>query len=381
MKTKYIIGFIFSFLCVIGHSNTSYTQLPPRPEILSKLRQVNSFLMSKWPDPTLPTVTNKVRASNIWTRAVYYIGLIEGLYRIDPDPKYYNYTMTWAKYHNWNFNGGTYTRNADNQAAGQVYLALFEIEPLPERIRFVKMSIDSMMTTEKVDDWWWIDALFMAMPVFAKLGVLLNDSTYWERMYQMYWHTKTQEGGGGLFNPKDGLWWRDARFRPPYREPNGEDCYWSRGNGWVFAALARVLDILPEDAPHREEYLKTFQVMANALLKVQREDGFWNVSLHDPGHFGGPEVTGTSLFVYGFAWGIRNGILPKDGFLSAVIKGWHALSSAVHANGFLGYVQSTGMQPSDGQPVAFDRVPDFQDFAVGLFLLAGSEVYKLAPWK
>ncbi len=50
------------------------------------------------------------------------------------------------------------------------------------------------------------------------------------------------------------------------RSPNGEDCYWSRGNGWVFAALVRVLDVMPVDAPHREEYVKTFKEMAAALI-------------------------------------------------------------------------------------------------------------------
>ena len=50
---------------------------------------------------------------------------------------------------------------------------------------------------------------------------------------------------------------------------------------------------------------------------------------------------------------------------------------AVHPNGFLGLVQGTGKEPKDSQPVTYDKVPDFEDFGVGCFLLAGSEVYKL----
>ena len=42
--------------------------------------------------------------------------------------------------------------------------------------------------------------------------------------------------------------------------------------------------------------------MSKALKKCQREDGFWNVSLHDPTNFGGKETSGTALFVYGMAW-------------------------------------------------------------------------------
>ncbi len=82
------------------------------------------------------------------------------------------------------------------------------------------------------------------------------------------------------------MWWRDKDFDPPYKEPNGEDCYWSRGNGWVVAALVRTLE-------------------------------------------------------------------------------------------FLGFVQGTGKEPKDSQPVGYDTMPNFEDFGLGCFLLAGSEVYKL----
>jgi rhamnogalacturonyl hydrolase YesR len=238
--------------------------------------------------------------------------------------------------------------------------------------------MDMLVNTPQNDDWSWIDAIQMAMPVFARLGVLYEDERYFEKMYGMYRYTKTQHGDRGLYNPKDGLWWRDKDFDPPYTEPNGEDCYWSRGNGWVFAALARVLDVIPVDASHRKEYLHDFKTMAKALKEIQREDGFWNVSLHDPGHFGGKEATGTSLFVYGMAWGINQGILPPEDYLPVVIRGWNALySGSVHENGFLGHVQGTGKQPSDSQPVTYDSMPNFEDFGLGCFLLAGSEVYKL----
>lgn len=80
---------------------------------------------------------------------------------------------------------------------------------------------------------------------------------------------------------------RDADFDPPYAEPNGEDSYWSRGNGWVITALAKVLSIIPESAPHREQYVDDFKAMAQALVPIQRKDGFWNVSLHDPKLWGG----------------------------------------------------------------------------------------------
>jgi len=254
---------------------------------------------------------------------------------------------------------------------------LYNICPDPTLIKNIKTSIDMLVNTPQNNDWSWIDAIQMGMPIFAQLGQLTGDQRYYEKAYQMYLFTRNQHGPGGLYNPKDGLWWRDADFCPPYAEPNGEDCYWSRGNGWVYAALARYMEIAPADEKYRAQYLKDFRSMSKALLACQREDGYWNVSLHDPDHFGGKETSGTALFVFGMAWGIRQGILPAKTYLPAVLKGWKALEEAVHPNGFLGYVQGTGKEPKDGQPVGYDQAPDFDDYGLGCFLLAGSEMYKL----
>ena len=235
-----------------------------------------------------------------------------------------------------------------------------------------------VVNTPQVNDWWWIDAVQMAMPIFAKFGKMTGEQKYYDKMWDMYYYTRSQHDKTGMFNPKDGLWWRDQDFNPPYKEPNGEDCYWSRGNGWVYAALVRVLDEIPSDEKHRQDYVNDFLTMSKALKKCQREDGFWNVSLHDPTNFGGKETSGTALFVYGMAWGVRNGLLDRSEYLPILLKAWNAMvKDAVHPNGFLGYVQGTGKEPKDGQPVTYKSVPDFEDYGVGCFLLAGTEVYKL----
>jgi rhamnogalacturonyl hydrolase YesR len=118
--------------------------------------------------------------------------------------------------------------------------------------------------------------------------------------------------------------------------------------------------------------------MCQALLPLQREDGFWNVSLLDPDHFGGKELTGTSLFVYGFAWGIQKGVLSSKKFLPAALKAWQQLATVcVRPDGSLAYVQGTGKEPKDGQPVNYDHTPDFEDYGLGCFLLAGTEMYPL----
>jgi rhamnogalacturonyl hydrolase YesR len=118
--------------------------------------------------------------------------------------------------------------------------------------------------------------------------------------------------------------------------------------------------------------------MFKALKKVQRTDGYWNVSLLDPSNFGGKELSGTAMFTYAMAWCINRGIISERKYLPVVEKAWSAMvNESLHPNGFLGYVQGTGKQPSDSQPVGYDTLPNFEDFGLGCFLLAGSEMYKL----
>jgi Predicted unsaturated glucuronyl hydrolase involved in regulation of bacterial surface properties, and related proteins len=370
-RTVFFLLILFSFTIV--HAQ----KLPSKKNIVQVMRLTNQYFMNKWPDPGKTIVTNRERPANIWTRAVYYEGLM-ALYEIDKQKKYYDYAVDWAEKHKWSMRSGANTRNADDQTCGQAYIDLYLIDKKPERIKDIKTSIDGMVKSEKKDDWNWIDAIQMAMPVFAKLGDLYNDTSYFRKMYDLYAFTKYNHGGKGLYNAAEHLWWRDKDFVPPYKEPNGENCYWSRGNGWVVAALVRTLSLLPKTDPHYNEYLQDYKDLCAALLPLQRNDGFWNVSLHDSTHFGGKETSGTALFTYGFAWGLNNKILDKKIYKPVAVKAWNAMmKDAVHPDGMLGFVQGTGKEPKDGQPVSYTNIPDFEDYGLGCFLLAGSEVYKL----
>jgi len=143
-------------------------------DVLQSLQLTNRYFMNKWTDTGKPIYTNRWRPSNIWTRAVYYEGLM-ALYQIDKNNEYYNYAVDWGNKHDWGMRNGLETRNADDQACGQTYLDLYEIEAKPERIQKIKANIDYIIKSGKVDDWTWIDAIQMAMPIYAKLGVITND--------------------------------------------------------------------------------------------------------------------------------------------------------------------------------------------------------------
>lgn len=372
---KHILSSLLGLLLV---TTVTAQDLPSQTEILGDMLKVNAHFMSTAPDPGAPTFGGgKERTSNLWTRAVYYEGLM-ALQSIHPDKRFFDYTMAWGNAHQWSPRGSVTTHNADNQCCFQTYLDMYEITQDSRMFQNVKLNIDAVVNDPQVHDWWWIDAIQMAMPIYAKMGRITGDSKYWDKMWDLYHYTRDQHGAAGMFNAKEGLWWRDEAYAAPYTTPGGKNCYWSRGNGWVLAALVRVMDEIPTSDKHYKTYLRDFKAMCKALKACQREDGFWNASLADPEHFGGKETTGTSLFIYGMAWGIRKGILSEKEYLPVVSRTWNALhAEAVHADGFLGYVQGTGSDPSDGQPVTYDKVPDFEDYGTGCYLLAGVEVYKL----
>lgn len=386
--------------------------------ILEAMRRAHDFFLTRWPDPTVDIVTDKARPSNLWTRAVSFEGLM-ALYAVEPDSarkqSLYDYAVRWGESpsHPWTLTytaASTMTSNADNQCCGQTYIDLYLIEKKPERLATIKANIDNMVSRGIANAWTWIDAIQMAMPVFARLGVIESDARYFDAMWALYDNARTQQGGG-LRNPVDGLWWRDLHFTPGggtqqrmssslhnnipgsskdayIVAPNGKDLYWSRGNGWVMAALVRVLDWLPTSDSRRATYVADIQSMAASLLPLQRSDGFWNESLLDSTHCAsiglngqdGPETSGTALFTYGLAWGIRHGLLDGATYGAALNQAWNGLITvALQPDGLLGYVQSTGDRPcTDTGPLGPTKLANFDDYGVGAFLLAGSEMYALA---
>lgn len=345
-------------------------------DVLALTRKANDYFMNKYEDPTVPTNVKKIRPSSLWTRAVYYEGLM-ALNDIDPQTRYIDYTDRWADFHKWTPRNGVKTTDADDQCCSQTYLMRYAQMRDERMLKPTLENLDLQMQT-KIGWWTWIDAIQMAMPVYMQAYQLTGETKYRDHGMKMYRWSRN-ECGGGLFNTKgDLLWWRDADYVPPYKEPDGKDCYWSRGNGWVYAALVRCMNQLSpkKDKKVYRELLKDFRLMTKGIASCQREDGFWNPSLVST-NYAMPETSGTALFLYGLCWGMNNGYLKVADYRQMADRAWQALVTVVHPNGFLGWMQGTGKDPSAGQPLSYDRIPDFEDYGTGCFLLGATEYYKL----
>jgi rhamnogalacturonyl hydrolase YesR len=140
--------------------------------------------------------------------------------------------------------------------------------------------MEYQMSTPNKDYWWWSDGLYMVMPVMTKMYHATGNKQYLVKLYEYFDYSNSI-----MWDNDAHLYYRDARYvYPKHQSVNGKKDFWSRGDGWVFAGLAKVLQDLPMDDPHRTDFVVKYQQMAEALKQAQSEDGYWTRSLLDPQH-------------------------------------------------------------------------------------------------
>jgi rhamnogalacturonyl hydrolase YesR len=216
-----------------------------------------------------------------------------------------------------------------------------------------------------LERWCWSDALFMAPPVYFELSRATGDPRYAEFADAEFRATTAY-----LFDAAESLYVRDSRFFER-RDPQGRKIFWARGNGWVFAGLARILQALPPHDSRRPYYERLFRSMAERLKALQRPDGFWSPSLLAEAASSPPESSGTGFFVYGMAYGVRAGLLPRRPYEPVIRRGWTALAGTVQPDGMVGWVQQVGDRPEDVS------ASDTQLYGTAAFLMAAAAVADL----
>jgi len=358
-RLKLSILLVVAFaLSGLGQEFVSY---PSSDEVKILMKDVASYQIK---NPSQHRSNNR-NFANGWVPASFYIGVIAA-YESTGDKYYLAQASSWAKSNKYQL--GPRLRHADDHACGSVYLSLHPNSKNDKRLKAVKGVYDQLIASPKPgrEDWWWCDALFMSPPTLAQLGTVTGNKKYHKFLHEMYWDTAEY-----LFDKNDALFYRDQRyfFR---RSKFGQKVFWSRGNGWVIGGLPRIISNLPESDKQRDSYIELFKTLAASLSELQGVDGYWRSSLLDPDEYPNPESSGSGFITYALAWGINEGYLEQDVYEPVVLKGWSALVRAIHGSGKIGWVQDIGMDPRD---VSFD---DTHAYGAGAFLLAGSEVLKIA---
>lgn len=308
-----------------------------------------------------------------WTNGALYRGLVEWA-EFSGEQRYYDFLYEMGTRYDWGLRNRIY--HADDLCVGQMYVKLYNRYKDSRIIAPIKNRIDSIIanpsripleygTENWTDRWAWCDALFMEPPLLSGLYLLTGDEKYMDFMYEEF-----KVSTDSLFDAEYGLYYRDSRFKTR-REANGLPVFWGRGNGWAFAGLALILQDVPKNHQYYPYFINLYKQMAEGILTGQDNKGSWHASMLDRKAFPLAENSGSAFFVYGLAWGINNGILEKNAYLSVVTNGWNALKCYVSEDGKLTSIQPVGASP-DGY--AEDATAPY---GIGAFLLAGIEMIKL----
>jgi len=311
-----------------------------------------------------------------WTQGAGDAGFM-ALAGISGDVKYRDAMLAIAETNDWK--PGPRKYHADDQCVGQTYAELYFLQRDPKMLAPLREHLDAILAAPPEitnldfsqpghgqELWSWCDSLFMGPPTWVRLSAATDDRRYLDFAVTNWWRTTDY-----LYDTNEHLYFRDSTYFTK-TEANGKKIFWGRGNGWVMGGLVRTLQYLPMNHPDRPRFEQLFKDMADKILTCQQSDGLWRASLLDPDSYPLKETSGSGFYTYALAWGVNQGLLDRAKFEPAVRKAWAALTDCVDADGKLTHVQPIGADP---KKFADDST---EVYGVGAFLLAGSEVYRMA---
>jgi unsaturated rhamnogalacturonyl hydrolase len=393
INRSFIIGIflISTAACTVHTSNNdSVTPMPqfagnqalPAPEsVMATMEKVANWQIAR--TQYMPHVGRAQKGSESygrWIQGAFYVGLTE-LAERSPNSFY----ETWMGYvgnaHDWKMGKVKYF--ADDHVIGQMNLWYFNRHDNAEALVPVKQTLDWLIEQNPTNSlefigernkdnvhncqwrWCWADALFMAPPTFYALSDITGDEKYIE-----YAHREFKATVDYLLDSKTGLIFRDSRYFDR-KGKYGEQIFWSRGMGWVYAGIVNSMEALPEGHKYLQYYEDLYLQLTTAIIKRQKRDGSWPMSLLAGEQDTYPESSGTAFYTYGLLWGVNQGLLEKQEYMPKIMKAWTVLTNSVHPDGKFGWVQGVNDKPD---VVAYE---DSQLYGVGAFLLAGSQMHDL----
>lgn len=231
----------------------------------------------------------------------------------------------------------------------------------------------------------WLDGIYMSLPFLAEYSTTFNEPDLYDdlaaQIISLERHTR---------DPHTGLLyhaWDESRQMPWANPETGcSPHFWSRAIGWYGMAIADVLDEFPPDHPTRGELIAILHRTLTAVAAFQDPPtGLWWQILDQgtrPGNY--LEASGTSMFVYALAKGVRKGYLPTS-WIDIAQKGFKGLldhlvtlddTGHVHLHGICSSAGLGGVPYRDGSFEYYVGEPIITDdlHGTGSFLLAALEM-------
>ena len=335
-----------------------------------------------------------VTPTNGWSWATYFNG-VQALYTQTGNSTYLNDGLAWGAANGWK---PSTEADPNSIKSAQDYYDLHAVSTTAS-LTAVDATLAADLTNQAPSAYDWIDALFMGLPDYPRWSAQTGDAAYLTKMDSDFAWTMNEGGTSsrckgksvpqaGLFSSSQGLWYRDCTFITK-KDSKGKPIFWSRGNGWVIAAMAQVIQALPAGDPHAAKYISMLQTMAASLAPLQGSDGLWRASLEDPALYAAPETSGTALITYALAYGVKAGLLSPSTYSPIITLAWKGLSTvSLRSSGFVTDCQGPGSGPASPYTKSSPKTgatstssgsvdDNSPPFCVGAFLLASSEVAQL----
>ncbi len=265
---------------------------------------------------------------------------IAGLWKNTGDGKYFRYIQqSIDAYVDDAGNIRTYKMhdyNIDNVKNGRTLLLLYQVtnqkkyklaaDHLREQLRQQPRTNDGGFWHKKRYPYqMWLDGLYMGEPFYAEYAALFGEDGAFDDITRQFvlMETHSRDDRTGLLYHG----WDESREqkwadRTTGRSPN----FWGRAMGWYGMALVDVLDHFPAKHKGRDSLLAILNRFAAAVQKYQDPaTGGWYQVL-DKGTSKGNylEASGSCMFVYALAKGVRKGYLPES-YRKVAVKGFEGI--------------------------------------------------------
>lgn len=316
---------------------------------------------------------------------------VERLYKLTGDTKYRDYIKQWVDF-NIDENGNAprcMIIEFDDLQPAVLLFGLYA-ETGDERYRIMLERVHGVIEKWPVNAYggvWhkyqnknqmWLDSMYMMGVITAMCANFFDNKYLFNKI-----HTQMVLMREHMTNPETGLlyhMWDDSKEVGFVDQQTGcIQVHWGRAMGWYVAALAQILDLMPEDHPYRQDFIDTEIKYLTAVKKYQDHNtGLWYQVLdrtEDQRNWF--ETSCTSLFTYA-AVKLRNTGLIGDAFDGMIQAGYKGVLSKTDLKGktleVTGVCVGTGVHYLD---YYLERPTVTNDLhGMGAFLLMCTEVYK-----
>ncbi len=249
--------------------------------------------------------------------------------------------------------------NIDNINAGKTIFPLYQetkelryrlaLDGLREQLRHHPRTNEGGFWHKQIYPYqMWLDGIYMGSVFYAEYAATFDEPEAFDDIAFQFLtiekHTRDPETGL-LYHA-----WDESRQMPWANPVTGcSPHFWSRAIGWYVMAIVDVLDVFPPEHPAYAELVIILERTLTAVARYQdKATGLWWQVLNQGGRPGNYlEASGTSMFVYAIAKGVRHKYLAEK-WLSVAEKAFSGLLTHLVTIDDMGHVNLNGICSTAG---------------------------------